>query len=204
MYAWSIIMSKLNKSILVQNIDTILKNKKLTQQTLGEILGMSQPNVSKALNPNEKKCFTLEQIVDIADYFHVSVDYLIGNSQAISASHSPREIGEFISDLLASKDGKVANITVEEWVSEVDPATGYSKQETRQVHYPAVYFPDHWIPETDDEAAEASRVGNETSMIPVNQFLHSFLEILNTYHQGLLSQETYEMVVTNLLENLRN
>ena len=55
-------MSKFNRDILNQNIEIQLKKKNINKSKLAEILGMSQPNVSKALNPNEKK------LLEIRDY----------------------------------------------------------------------------------------------------------------------------------------
>jgi transcriptional regulator with XRE-family HTH domain len=50
-----------------------MKANNITQQKLSKILGMSQSNVSKALSLNDKKCFTLNQVVGIADHFGVSI-----------------------------------------------------------------------------------------------------------------------------------
>ena len=75
-------MSKFNRDILNQNIEIQLKKKNINKSKLAEILGMSQPNVSKALNPNKKKCFTLEQVINIADYFNVTIDSLVGSTYA--------------------------------------------------------------------------------------------------------------------------
>lgn len=44
-----------DKYILIENINHLLADKGMTQAQLGEILGMSQPNIRKALNKNDKK-----------------------------------------------------------------------------------------------------------------------------------------------------
>ena len=56
-------MQKFDIDILKRNINSLLKNKGVTQQQLADALGMSQSNVSKALSEREKKCFTVEQII---------------------------------------------------------------------------------------------------------------------------------------------
>ena len=53
-------MSEMNFELLQKNIRSLLVKNSLTQNALAEIAGMSQPNLSKALNPNESKQFTLE------------------------------------------------------------------------------------------------------------------------------------------------
>ena len=58
-------MSNFDRDILISNINTLMSNNGVTQKKLGEILGMSQPNVNHALNPNEKKCFTLIKCQDL-------------------------------------------------------------------------------------------------------------------------------------------
>lgn len=199
-------MSTFNRDILIRNISALLENKKVSQKKLGEILGMSQPNISKDLSPNDKKCFTLEQVVNIANYFGVSVDSLVGNDVSVSAKHSPRSIAKFLSDVLLSGDAKSKDLKITEWVSEVDYDYNeyHSKQEDREITYPAIYFPDYWQPQTDDESAEACQIGNDTAMQAVNMFLRSYLQILKTYRQGMLTQDVYENVVANLLSNLQD
>lgn len=46
-------MSELNFELLQENIRALLKKHDLTQNALAEITGMTQANVSKALNRNE-------------------------------------------------------------------------------------------------------------------------------------------------------
>lgn len=59
-------MSELNFQLLEENIRMLLVKNNITQQKLAEIAGMTQANVSKALNRNEKKRFTLDQVYRIA------------------------------------------------------------------------------------------------------------------------------------------
>ena len=48
-------MSELNFELLQENIRALLKKHDLTQSELAAIAEMSQSNLSKALNPEEKK-----------------------------------------------------------------------------------------------------------------------------------------------------
>ena len=66
-------MSFYNTDILIRNITQLMKDNGITQEKLADILGMSQPNVSKALSLRDKKCFTLDQVVGIAEHFGVSI-----------------------------------------------------------------------------------------------------------------------------------
>ncbi len=68
--------------ILKKNIVNLMKDHKpeVTQEELGKITGLSQPNISKRLSEKDKSCFSLIQLIAIADYFEVSLDSLIGRN----------------------------------------------------------------------------------------------------------------------------
>ena len=105
-------MSELHFGMLQENIRRLLKKHDLTQSELASIAGMSQGNFSKALNPEEKKQFTLEQLYRIAQHFCVSIDELVGNKAAKEASTSPRAILAFITQLLCDVKIRATTVTV--------------------------------------------------------------------------------------------
>jgi transcriptional regulator with XRE-family HTH domain/predicted XRE-type DNA-binding protein len=87
---------------------------------LGEIVGMSESEVSKCLKiENGSKFFSLEQIKQIADYFGVSVDFLMGRKV-----RSNYEICEFLSILL--EDGR---IDIKEEIIKEKKANHYASDE---------------------------------------------------------------------------
>ena len=104
-------MSNYDADILIENINRLLSDKGMTQAQLGEILGMSQPNISKALNKNDKKSFTLDQVIGIAKYFHTTVDALIGGSQTSEIRITQRSAAAFLAELIAQHDAKFTTIT---------------------------------------------------------------------------------------------
>lgn len=209
-------MSKFNRDILNQNIEIQLKKKNINKSKLAEILGMSQPNVSKALNPNEKKCFTLEQVINIADYFNVTIDSLVGSpkTDTIVSANNPRDIAAFLAQCIENEKATVAEYSVEEtvFVEDYDPRELFCnyKQTTQEVRYPILYFSDYWSPslisETDEEYAElqqeAFQCGNQTGNVPINNFLRHFLQIHTLYKKGELAEETYRTVVQDLLNHV--
>ena len=95
-------MQNYDTNILIQNIKRLMRDKNVSQQKLAEILEMSQPNVSKALNEKDKKCFTLIQVIGIAEYFHISVDELVHNKKSAHISTSQRSVAQFIALLFES------------------------------------------------------------------------------------------------------
>ena len=177
---------------------------------------MSQPNVSKALNPKEKKCFTLEQVIDIADYFDVTIDSLVGSpkTDTIVSADSSRDIAAFLAQCIENEKATVAEYTIEQtvFVEDFDPRNIFCNytQTTQTVKYPILYFSDYWSPsqsnQTDEEFSElmqeAFQCGNQTENVPINNFLRHFLQIHALYKKGELATETYKTVVQDLLNHV--
>lgn len=207
-------MANYDTDILIQNIRSLMDDKGMNQEQLAQILGMSQPNVSKALNLSDKKSFTLDQVVGIANYFNVSVDVLIGKRKNTTIATGPRAIASFLSEILASHKAEIVPYEHDEVVFEVDydnyTYCPSSKIENRTVTYPAIYFPGYWeVPEqaiNEDTAyaiSEATQCGNETAMQPINDFLRHFKEIFDLYDKGGLTEDTYNAVLSDMINHLR-
>ncbi|MBR1482922.1 MAG: helix-turn-helix domain-containing protein [Ruminococcus sp.] len=64
---------------MVKNLKKLRNEKKVTQQQLAEKIGVSQQSVNKYENHNVEP--DIETLIKIAEYFHTSVDYLIGNTE---------------------------------------------------------------------------------------------------------------------------
>lgn len=207
-------MLNYDSDILIQNIKKLMDDNNITQAKLADILGMSQSNVSKALNESDKKSFTLDQVVGIAKHFRVSIDMLVGNRHAARATTGPRAAAAFLAELIANHDAKIIPYQQEEIVFEID-YDSYSNypsctSEKRMITYPAIFLPGYWeVPDkainedTDMAISEATQIGNGTRMQPVNDFLRHFKEIFDLYDKGGLSEETYKAVLSDMLNRLR-
>ena len=206
-------MSNYDSDILISNIKSHMSAKGITQEKLADILGMSQSNVSKALNTKDKKSFTLDQVIGIAKFFHISVDSLIGEKDNTDISLTPRSIAAFLVKLLEEDHVEVFDYQKVENVYDIDDMSwppSYT-HENRNIKYPAFYLPNYWhIPsnasfdEQDELHAEMTQLGNETSMKAVNKFIHHFQEIFTIYKSGGLSEDTYRSVLSDMLSRLRN
>lgn len=206
-------MQKFDIDILKRNINGLLKNKGITQQQLAEALGMSQSNVSKALSEKDKKCFTVEQIFEIADYFGVTIDWLMGFETAQKMATGPRAIAAFIATLLESGTLKSTPVKIDEDVYRVVynshgfPDSAHKKQE---VTYNALYFPNYWYPndtakdeyEMEELIQEMFQCGNENRNSILNSFLEKYLAILPLYRTKQLSEEPYRVVLKDYLEQM--
>ena len=62
--------------IYINKYEKLRKSKNLTQENLAEILGIKRENISKW--ENEVSEPNRENLLKIADYFNVSIDFLLG------------------------------------------------------------------------------------------------------------------------------
>ena len=205
-------MSNFDNNILKRNIRILMENDGMTQSELSKLTGMSQPNVSKALNESDKKQFTLEQICIIADHFNVSVDALL-ERKTIELTQSPRDICAFIALLLKSKVIRSTHITVEEetYHQTHDPygnLCGYSPDRNEN-GYTAFYFSNYnliWSPDFHEfeilsDLARQEGNFNDTNA-KINLFIKKYLEIFKIYDKGELPQDAYDIVLNNYLSEL--
>ena len=207
-------MQFLDNDILIQNILKLMDANNITQCKLADILGMSQSNVSKALNKNDKKSFTLNQVVGIAKYFNTSIDVLLGNDNVRFPERSPKSIATFIIQLIEKGDFVVFDHNVEELVYDVNyDDEGYPYTTSSEINnlYHAFYLPSFWqVPkdssisneEKQDMWAEINSCGNTGRHYSTNKVIHQFLQIYAMYKQKGLEEETYRTVVKDLLNHL--
>lgn len=208
-------MSELNFELLQQNIRELISNKGITQLQLAEIAGMTQANVSKALNKNEKKQFTLDQMYRIAQHFGVSIDELVGNKAAAESLTSPRNVLSLLTALICEVKMKTTTVSLEEEIYNVYCNNhGYPdcSIDKKTVSYPAFYFPDYhevWDFTTDEHEAEEIHSefqsgGNETKFKQLNELLKEFLPVIELYRKKSIPEEAFKMVLKGYLDKLPN
>lgn len=206
-------MSEMNYDILIGNIRSLLRNRNMTQQQFAEILGMSQANVSKALNPNDKRHFTLEQIYAISQYFGISIDELVGNTTSAELTTKPKSVLTFLVTLLCKGTIRTISINEEETVYKPylnDHLNMDCEFIDKTVLYHAFYLPDYWrISDfTFDEYAgqelhfDYCESGNESDYISVNAALNELLPIIEIYRQGKISENTFKDIFEGYLDRL--
>jgi DNA-binding XRE family transcriptional regulator len=67
-----------NGNLFAARIRGLRVQKNLSQTELGAVLGMTKPAISDL--ERGRRTTTIEKLVELADYFNVSVDYLVGRS----------------------------------------------------------------------------------------------------------------------------
>lgn len=206
-------MPEMNFELLQENIRILIKKNGNTQNDLASIAGMSQANVSKALNPTEKKQFTLEQVYRIAQHFGVSIDSLVGNTAADKVETGPRASLAFITKLLCESKLRYTTVNVSEWVYEYEYDFGEHQEcrgRQKNIEYPAFYFASYQHPEdyarsniTDEDIHfEFMSVGNDTKFIHLNEVLKKFLPMVKLYRETEIPDEAFQMVLNGYLEQL--
>lgn len=205
-------MSELNFELLQENIRLLMKNKGITQNELAEIAGMTQPNISKALNPNATKQFTIDQLYRISQHFKISIDELIGNKTVEENTISPASVLTFMIKLLCAYKVKVVKIDdVEETVYTPYMSGDLPDCSIDQVpcSYNAFYFPNYLDispvlseQEREDLHFEYMYCGNESNFKTFNEVFETFLPLIESYRRGDISDEIFQMVLKGFLEKL--
>lgn len=167
----------------------------------------------------DKKCFTLDQVVGIAEHFGVSIDQLVGNTAPKSLETGPRAVARFLAGVLESHDACYTTIEVEEEVFDVKTVYNVfngpeqkTEHSSKKISYPAIYFPDYWkVPRprdnSDEDAmallSEAEQIGNDSRMMPLNDFLRKFIQIFEIHEANGIDDDAYRTVVDSYLGKLR-
>lgn len=63
--------------VMVKNLKNLRLSKGISQQQLADVIGTSQQSINKYENHNIEP--DIGTLIQIADYFHITVDYLIGH-----------------------------------------------------------------------------------------------------------------------------
>ena len=203
-------MTGFNNDILISNIKTLMSNNSVTQEIMAWAIGMSQPNFNHAINNTGGKRFTIEQIFDMAHYFGVSIDWLMGNQGggAITAKSS----ADFISRAVSSGNAKLIQVSVEDVIYRSDKPYCDKERHKKEMKYWAMYFPSYFDPYetiTDDEeyyndiigCAECG--GNDTLYMPLNAFLDKLVGFHDMYVSRKIDAEDYQTLVAKNLEMLK-
>ncbi len=197
-------MTNTNFDILKGNIRSLMKAKNMTQEQLGDAIGMSQSNVNKCLKKGDgSRSFTLEQVCSLADLFETTTDDLLGRHTK-KESLSAEEICQFLATLISKYKVVHFEHPIEETV--LPPSHGYDVYEPVEkttLKYDAFYFPNYITPpeyfdeyRLDDIQDEVRINGNRIpENMTINNFLHKFIDTFEKYDSGVYEEEDYKILV---------
>ena len=201
-------MGRFNNDILISNISALMSNNSVTQEKMAQAIGMSQPNFNHAIHNTGGKRFTIEQIFDIAHYFGVSIDWLMGNQNG--AAITPKTAADFITRAVSSGVARFTPLTVEEdnYCADETYPPGTVRKTT--VNYWAVYFPSFWDPaegvdseeEYSNRLGDAQLGGNQTPFWSLNAFLDKYQRFNELRKSRSMDEEDFQTLVTKHLERI--
>lgn len=176
-------MYKYDRDILMNNIKKIMKDNDITQGKLAEIAHMQQSAISKCLSGGRD--FSIEQIVEIAQYFELSVDFLLG----IQPQNTDKK-----NDLLTQRDvckmiNKISNLPgVRFWdVTQEQLEESFSGKPCRRENkYKALYF---------DRILQDFPIARSDENLNINNFINKMLSLISLKQQDTLSQEDYNYLI---------
>ncbi len=206
-------MSELNIVNAKLNIIAEMDKRNYKQKDIMRITGMPQANVSRALDTENKKMFTIDQLYKLADDFDVSIDELLGrNNKSVNAAPSLEEISSFLVNLFETGHLRHCKHTVKETVPEdtmvyipeydrEEPSIDYVEKD---FEYDALYFSNSRSPvRTYKINSDDDHSGSLYDNQEINIFLAHYLKIFDLYKDGILPKDAYDFVVKGYLENFK-
>lgn len=207
-------MRNLNIEMLKTRIYNLMQENRITQETLSDAIGMTQPNFSRALSLTNSQCFTVEQIFKIAQYFDVSVDYLLDNVKPMDKK-SERDICKFFTALLEKRTLVKVDFTRNEEIATPDFSEGYpdSRITHEDISYHAFIFPKNTDPGPLDRFDE-DQIDNlhsdylyfgskDESNCRINAFFDRYLQIYDMYVRNQMTEELFHEIAEKFMDDLK-
>ena len=208
-------MNNANYDILVANIEMLMKDKNINKMTLHRDTGIPQPQISKALNSRLKNQFTFDQIITIADYFNVSIDFLLGRKPETESAEqlSNKEICKMFMQLIENKIISYMEVTPTEihFVEEQQqqPYDSPFARKTGPVTYTGFYFSKYFQFE-DWTAEDFSEYSDEyfyngniiEKNDEINKFLAYYFQLSKLLQNGDMPQEIFDQAIADRLDKL--
>lgn len=192
------------KETFIENLSKIASGMK--QKEISEIMNCSEGTVSKYLNKNKKDFPTVEMLYRLAQHFDVSLDWLVGNSsqQKTVTSPSPREVCKMLLSIYNSNSPFLfGQYTATESCFMPSYETGDITHDIKKNTYISLYFPKWREPTNEDEYECAYQLGNESSLAAcINLFLSRLKKISGMLQEGNLTQEMYDILLNNYLNDV--
>ncbi|MGN0354737.1 MAG: helix-turn-helix domain-containing protein [Muricoprocola sp.] len=189
-----------NFDILKKNIKYLMDSHKpqpLTQAELGSIIGISQPNISKYISPQYKgPGFALEHVLRIADYFNVSIDFLLGRE--IKDNTHVTNIGDCCANIVKMFEGNFnAKFELID-ISEQDMTTWDEYPNPIDRKYYAIYF-------SEQKRESADQIDlNSYNAYSINKFIKRFINIRSMKQRGDLDEEDYNTLLEKYIKDSQN
>lgn len=202
--------------ILIEHIEALMRERNISQADIIRGTGIPQPQMSKALNRTKGNRFTFEQTIAIADFFDVSIDYLVGRKldQPSSEKLSNKEICKILMQLIESGVIDYIDQTIEEdkYLAVNYPTNGYPYEYKKENStYRMFYFSEFINPDItglceeqlDELNWDFSTGGNDNKKsAEINAFLNYFFKLYDVYKRNDLPREIFDQAISDRLDKL--
>ena len=210
-------MNAENYEMLITNIEMLMRKQGINQARLIEATGIAQSQMSKGLNRNNKGQLTFEQIWKIADYFKVSIDFLVGRkpepteTESLPAAAVCRQLMQLVeSEMVSYKE-----IEVEEdmYMREYSPDPNDYPYQWRKGKnkYTAFYFSNFINPDTTglpepmlDELQYDFRTGGNSNHTneEINSFFAYFFKFYDLLKKNDLPRDIFDTAISDRLKTM--
>ncbi len=96
-----------NQDIFAQRVRMLRKNHKLKQEDIGKLIKVSKAQISEIERGN--KTTSIENLIILADYFNVSIDYLTGRTDNPDISSKSTDLITALEEKQLLEDFRILN-----------------------------------------------------------------------------------------------
>ena len=210
-------MNTKNYEMLITNIEMLMRKQGINQARLIQATGIAQSQMSKGLNRKNKGQLALEQIWKIADYFRVSIDFLVGRkpesteTESLPATAVCRQLMQLVeSEMVSYKEIEVEEDMYTEEYSP-DPSDYPYKWSKGINKYTAFYFSNYINPDTTglpepmlDELQYdfGSGVNSNHTNEDINSFIAYFFKLYDLLKKNDLPREIFDTAISDRLKTM--
>lgn len=180
---------------IMKNLKKLMDEKHISTQkeVYSKIPAFTQSQFSNVYNGENFP--TMMQLIGLADYFHVSIDYLLDrNISDIEKEMSVIDICKCLAQILSSNNNACFHeISVNEIDIVYSPSTGYPDYERTERTYHALIFSE----QTDELVYPLTGPADNARII--NTFIKRILQINEMCSKGDLDDDMYEILLDGYL-----
>lgn len=194
------------KEIFSKRLSEAISDKGIKQKYLAAQVGCTGGTISKYLNLSAKEMPNAGILCEIAKELQISADWLLGltDQKGIGNGLSLRDIARFLMACIDTPvlNAELANIEREEHCYDFgyEPESG-PYYEKRNNTYLAFFFSEWGKDDALDDSYE--QYGNHMCRAAkLNDFLKAYVNFRKLYHDGILTEDIYNLTVSSLLNNL--
>lgn len=198
----------LNKEIFVKNLKEISND--MSNKEIAKIADCAPGTISKYHSDKYPDFYSVEMLMRLCEYFHVSIDWLMGMDTKRSKSEcvETKELCRIISTLHESGDCLFQMVAHKEscfdWIEDIyAPYNSDIEQEIRQNNYCALFFPNYVKAKRDSDYEYFCQEGNTHFKNKlINKFIQKMLKAKKLLEAEGIDSEMYHDLIEKYISDL--